>query len=155
MTQEISTNYYRVLIDLQNAEEVKAQVRRLLDVPIESVSDLEKWLVDEKNLMIKIEEVMTGHQVDFYRNTEDANIKSTYLHDQQVIQPLLMKYEAKLNEKFCDSPYLHQLDEKRYGLMRQVRESKVKLFREENIPLMVKEQELSTKYSEIIGGLTV
>ena len=155
MTQEISTNYYRVLIDLQDAEEVKAQIRRLLDVPIESVSDLEKWLVDEKNLMIKIEEVMTGHQVDFYRNTEDANIKSTYLHDQQVIQPLLMKYEAKLNEKFCDSPYLHQLDEKRYGLMRQVRESKVKLFREENIPLMVKEQELSTKYSEIIGGLTV
>lgn len=155
MTQEISTNYYRVLIDLQDAAEVKAQIRRLLDVPIESVSDLEKWLVDEKNLMIKIEEVMTGHQVDFYRNTEDANIKSTYLHDQQVIQPLLMKYEAKLNEKFCDSPYLHQLDEKRYGLMRQVRETKVKLFREENIPLMVKEQELSTKYSEIIGGLTV
>ncbi|WP_010280701.1 M3 family oligoendopeptidase [Bacillus timonensis] len=155
MTKELSHKYYKELIDLQDVEAVESQFQRLLDVPIESVSDLENWLKDEKNLMIKIEEAITGHQVDFYRNTEDAEIKSTYLHDQQVILPLLMKYEAKLNEKFCSSPYFNQLDEKRYGLMRRVRESKVKLFREENIPLMVREQELCTKYSEIMGGLTV
>lgn len=155
MTQNLGHKYYKELIDLQDVEGVEAQIRSLLDVPIESVSDLENWFKDEKSLMIKIEEAITGHLVDFYRNTEDEDIKSTFLHDQQVIQPLLLKYEAKLNEKCCKSPYFHQLDEKRYGLMRQVRESKVKLFREENIPLIVKEQELSTKYSEIMGGLTI
>lgn len=155
MTQDHSQKYYKELIDLQDVVGLEAQFQSLLDIPIESVSDLEKWLIDEKNLMIKIMEAMTGHEVDFYRNTEDADIKSTYLHDQQVIQPLLLKYEAKLNEKCCKSPYFLQLDEKRYGLMRRVRESKVTLFREENIPLIVKEQELSTKYSEIMGGLTV
>jgi oligoendopeptidase F len=155
MTQDISHNYYKELIDLQDVEGVESQIRSLLDVPIESISDLEKWLKEEKDLMIKINEAMTGHHVDFYRNTEDAGVKSTFLHDQQIIQPLLMKYEAKLNEKCCESPYINQLDENRYGLMRRVRVSKVKLFREENIPLMVKEQELCTKYSEIMGGLTV
>lgn len=155
MTENLKSNYYKVLIDLQDVNGLEAQIQSLLDVPIESVSDLEKWLKDEKDLMIKIEEAATGHQVDFLRNTEDAEIKSIYLHDQQVILPLLMKYEAKLNEKLCDSPYFNQLDEKRYGLMRRVRESKVKLFRDENIPLVVKEQELGTKYSEIMGGLTV
>ncbi|WP_391117483.1 M3 family oligoendopeptidase [Psychrobacillus sp. L3] len=155
MTQDISHNYYKEVIDLQNVEGVEAQMRSLLEVPIQSISELEKWLIDEQDLMMKITEAITGHQVDFYRNTEDVDIKSTYLHDQQVIQPLLMKYEAKLNEKCCESPYLNELDENRYGLMRRVRESKVKLFREENIPLVVKEQELCTKYSEIMGGLTV
>ncbi|MFA9558967.1 M3 family oligoendopeptidase [Evansella sp. AB-rgal1] len=155
MTQDLSQNYYKELIDLQDVAAVEAQIQSLLDVPIESVSDLEDWLKEEKIVMDKITEAMTGHQVDFYRNTEDPDIKSTYLHDQQMIQPLLMKYKAKLNEKCCESPYFNQLDEKRYGLMRRVRESKVKLFREENIPLMVKEEELSTKYSEIMGGLTV
>jgi oligoendopeptidase F len=155
MTKDISHQYYKELIDLKDVGGLETQIRSLLDTPIESLSDLEKWLKDEQNLTIKIAEAMTGHQVDFYRNTEDAEIKSTYLHDQQVVQPLLMKYEAKLNEKCCESPYFHQLDDKRYGLMRRVRESKVKLFKEENIPLMVKEQELSTKYSEIMGGLTV
>lgn len=155
MTKELSHSYYRELIDLQDVKEVEAQIQSLLDIPITSVTDLEKWLKEERKFMIKIEEAMTGHQVDFYRNTEDESIKSIYLHDQQVVQPLLMKYEAKLNEKLCESPYFHQLDETRYGLMRRVRESKIKLFREENIPLKVKEQELSTKYSEIMGGLTV
>ena len=154
MTQ-IARKYYKELIDLQDVEEIEAQFQSLLEVPINSISDLEKWLKDEKDLKNTIMEALTGHEVDFYRNTEDADIKSTYLHDQQVIQPLLLKYEAKLNEKCCESPYFNQLDEKRYGLMRRVRESKVKLFREENIPLVVKEQELSTKYSEIMGGLTV
>ncbi|MFJ7828336.1 M3 family oligoendopeptidase [Psychrobacillus sp. NPDC096623] len=155
MSQNISQDYYKELIDLQDVEGVEAHFQGLLEVPIKSISDLEKWLRDEKDLINKIMEAMTGHQVDFYRNTEDAVIKSTYLHDQQVVQPLLMKYEAKLNEKCCKSPYVNQLDENRYGLMRRVRESKIKLFREENIPLLVKEQELCTKYSEIMGGLTV
>ncbi|HWL23574.1 MAG TPA: M3 family oligoendopeptidase [Ureibacillus sp.] len=155
MSQNTSQKYYQELIDLQNVEGIEAQIQSLLDVQIESVSDLEKWLKDEKDLFIKIYEAIIGHQVDFYRNTEDAEIKSIFLHDQQVIQPLLMKYEAKLNEKFSKSSYLNELDEKRYGLMRRVRESKIKLFREENIPLFVKEQELSTKYDEIMGGLTI
>ncbi|MDW0115324.1 M3 family oligoendopeptidase [Sporosarcina thermotolerans] len=155
MSKELSQKYYKELVDLENVEGVESQFLGLLDVQIESVSDLEKWLEDEKELMFKINEAITGHHLDFYRNTEDTEIKSTYLHDQQVIHPLLLKYEAKLNEKCCESPFFHELDEKRYGLMRRVRKSKVKLFREENIPLMVKEQELCTKYSEIMGGLTV
>ena len=155
MSQDISHQYYKELIDLQDVEEVEAQLQSLLDVPIESVTDLENWLKDEKDITIKLSEAIIGHQIDFYRNTEDADIKSIFVHDQQVIHPLLMKYEAKLNEKFCNSPYLNELDENRYSLMKRVRESKVKLFREENIPLFTREQELCTKYDEIMGGLTI
>lgn len=154
MDQDTS-KYYKELIDLKDVQEVETQIQHLLEVPIESISELEKWLKAEKDLTMRISEAMIGHQVDFYQNTEDADLKSIYLHDQQVIQPLLMKYEAKLNEKLCKSPYVHDLDENRYGLMRRVRESKVKLFREENIPLFTREQEICTKYDEIMGGLTV
>ena len=155
MTQNTSQKYYQELIDLQDVNGFENQIQRLLDIQIESVSDLELWLKDEKDLIVKIDEAITGHQVDFYRNTEDADIKSIYLHDQQVIVPLFMKYEAKLNEKCCNSPFFNQLDENRYGLMQRVRETKIKLYREENIPLFVKEQELSTKYDEIMGSLTI
>ncbi|MBM7667019.1 M3 family oligoendopeptidase [Solibacillus kalamii] len=155
MSQTKSINYYKELIDLKDIEGIEAQFQRLLDVSIESIHDLENWIEDEKNIRFEIEEALTGHLVDFYRNTEDPHIKSTYLQDQQVIQPLLMTYEAKLNDKCCESPYFNELDENHYGLMKRFRESKVKLFRNENIPLLVKEQELCTKYSEIMGGLTV
>ena len=66
MSQNISLNYYKELIDLQDVEGIEAQFQSLLDVPIESISDLEKWLEDEKDLLFIIDEAMTGHQVDFY-----------------------------------------------------------------------------------------
>ena len=116
MDQDTSNKYYKELIDLKDVQEVETQIQHLLEVPIESISELEKWLKAEKDLTMRISEAMIGHQVDFYQNTEDADLKSIYLHDQQVIQPLLMKYEAKLNEKLCKSPYVHELDENRYCL---------------------------------------
>jgi oligoendopeptidase F len=45
MTQEISQPYYKELIDLQDVAGLEAQIRSLLEVPIESVSDLENWLM--------------------------------------------------------------------------------------------------------------
>ncbi|WP_339176066.1 hypothetical protein MKY51_06700 [Solibacillus sp. FSL R5-0691] len=96
MSQAKSINYYKQLIDLKKVEQIEAQFQRLLDVSIDSITDLENWIEEEKALRFEIEEALTGHLVDFYRNTEDPDIKSTYLHDQQVIQPLMMKYEAKL-----------------------------------------------------------
>lgn len=105
MSQAKSINYYKELIDLKDLEGMEVHFQRLLNVSIESVSDLENWIEEEKNLRFEIEEALTGHLVDFYRNTDDPDIKSTYLHDQQVIQPLMMKYEAKLNEKCCESPF--------------------------------------------------
>ncbi len=153
MTQGLS--YYKELIDLQDVNEVEAQIQHLLNAPIESLDDLEKWLEEEKDLINKMTEALAGHQIDFYRNTEDADFKAIYVHDQQVIIPLLMKYEAELDKKCYESPFFHQLDENRFGLMRRVRETKIKLFREENIPLFTKERELCTRYDEIMGGLTV
>ena len=153
MTQGLS--YYKELIDLQDVNGVEAQIQQLLHVPIESLADLEKWLEDEKDLVNKITEALVGHQIDFYRNTEDSDVKSIFVHDQQVMLPLLMKYEAELDKKCCESPFFHQLDENRYGLMSRVRETKIKLFREENIPLFTKERELCTKYDEMMGSLTV
>ncbi|EPZ48134.1 hypothetical protein N007_04580 [Alicyclobacillus acidoterrestris ATCC 49025] len=46
------------------------------------------------------------------------------------------------------------LDDRRYGRMKQVRATGLQLFREENIPLQVREQEPVARYNEIIGGLT-
>jgi oligoendopeptidase F len=150
-----NATYYKELIDLQQVEAFEETLKQLLTTPIESVEALKNWLEEEKQLFFKIYEAIGGHQIDFYRNTEDAETKERFMHDQQVIYPLVMKYEAQLNEKFCSSPFIEQLDEENYGLMRRVRSSKVKLFREENIPLTTREQELSMQYDEIMGSLTV
>jgi oligoendopeptidase F len=105
--------------------------------------------------MEKICEAMSGHQIDFFRDTANAEKRDIYLHDQTTVQPLLAKYQAEFDKNFCDCPFTEQLDDKKSGLMRKVQRTKVELFYEENIPLTVWEQELVTKYREIMGGLTI
>ncbi|WHT47333.1 hypothetical protein QNH10_14125 [Sporosarcina thermotolerans] len=72
MSKELSQKYYKELVDLENVEGVESQFLGLLDVQIESVSDLEKWLEDEKELMFKINEAITGHHLT---STETQRIR--------------------------------------------------------------------------------
>lgn len=151
----ISTSYYQRAIDLADASKVEAELQSLINRSIDSVTDLEKWLKDEFNLGQRIEEVFVGHMVDFYRDTTNEEKKQRHLQDQAVIQPMLLKYQAELDRKFTENPHTKDLDEKKYGIMRKVRATNLELFREENVPLIVREQEIVTRYNELIGGLMV
>ena len=50
MSQAKSVNYYKELINLKDVEGIEAQFQRLFNVSIESITDLENWIEDEKNI---------------------------------------------------------------------------------------------------------
>lgn len=147
--------YYRDEINLKDVNAVEASLQALLQEPVTSVAELESWLNKEEALMNEIQEAMSGHEVDFCRDINNGDKRDRHLHDQSAIQPLLLKYSAAFDQKFCASPVVDQLSDARYELMRKYRRAKVELFREENIPLTVREQELVTKYTEMMGGLSI
>lgn len=154
MATAISTNYYAKAVDLSDADGVEQELKRLVQAPIQSVEDLESHLTDRLIFTRKVEEVMSGHAIDFYRDTENADKKAIHLHDQAAIAPLMAKYGAELNRKFCECPYVAHLDDAKYGRMRLDYTTDLELFREENIPLQVRETEVCTRYNEVIGSLT-
>lgn len=100
-------------------------------------------------------EVTSRHAIAFHQDTRNEEARELYMHDQTVVQPILLQYQGELDKKFCDCPFTPRLDDGKYGLMRRVRQTKVKLFRQENIPLIVREQEIVARYQELMGGLTV
>ncbi len=152
---ELSNNYYVKAIDVEDLEGLVAKLKDLIDQNIQSVQELETWLNQEQTLFHQINEVLIGHEVDFLRETENTEKKALYRYDQSKVQPLLVKYQGELDQKFCALPFIDQLDEKMYGRMRQLRKTRVDIYREENIPLMVREQETASKYNEIMGSLMV
>lgn len=147
--------FYSDAINLKDVEALEVCLLDLLHVEIKSISDLEQWIADERRLRDEMNEAITGHRIDFFRDNSNSGKRDLYLHDQTIVQPLLTKYQAKFDEKFCNCPFTKQLNDKKYGMMRKARKTKVELFREENIPLVAREQELIIKYSEIMGGLKV
>ncbi|MBK3493755.1 M3 family oligoendopeptidase [Viridibacillus sp. YIM B01967] len=127
----------------------------LLQQDICSVSELDSWLAEERLLFAEVEELITSHQINFYRDIKNTNKRDVYLYFQTNIQPLLTKYNAEFDKKFSNCPFSKLLEEEKYGYMRKVRLEKSKMFNEKNIPLNVRENELITKYREILAGITI
>jgi oligoendopeptidase F len=148
-------NFFQEKIVLEDPKEVESKLKALLDQEINSVEDLEKWLLDETELSESIQEVLSGDYIAFQRYNNDEEIKKRVEHDQQVISPILKKYKSLLDNKFYESPFRDQLDQEKYKQFIKSKVNSIELFREENIPLEVEEDRLHNEYFEITGSITV
>ncbi|MCU5107248.1 M3 family oligoendopeptidase [Bacillus cereus] len=135
--------------------DLESKLQSLLERNITSVSELESWLLEELRVNAEIEEEITNSLISMYRDTNNSNIRDLHIYNQNTIQPLLKRYNAKFDQKFIDCPFSNFLDEQKYGFMKKVRLVKSKMFNEKNISLSVKEQELITKYREIMSNITI
>lgn len=107
-------NFFQEKITLEDPKGVESSLKRLLEQEINSVEDLEKWLLAETELSESIQEVLSGDYIAFQRYNNDEEIKQRIERDQQVISPILKKYKSLLDKKFYESPFRDQLDQEKY-----------------------------------------
>jgi len=148
------TRFYQEVMDLTDTDALEARVQALLTRPLHSLVDLQDWLNEEELFGKHVSEAFMGHAIDFYCQTDDEERKARHVHDQTVVMPMLAQQQFELDKKFINCPFIDQLDDAKYDLLRKARLARVELFREENIALMAKEQQLVTEYSATVGGLT-
>ncbi|AOM11473.1 MULTISPECIES: M3 family oligoendopeptidase [Bacillus cereus group] len=135
--------------------DLESKLQSLLERNINSVLELENWLLEELRVNAEIEEEITSSLIATYRDTNDRNKRNLHMYNQNTIQPLLKRYNAKFDQKFRDCPFSDLLDEQKYGFMKKARFVKSEMFNEKNIALSVKEQELITKYREIMSNISI
>ncbi|WP_139488284.1 M3 family oligoendopeptidase [Brevibacillus dissolubilis] len=148
-------NFYIETFSLADPQELEQRLQKLVKQELTSAQDLEQWLREKNELFNHVQEILNGHYADFQCRTDDETAQRNFEHDQEVILPLLTKYEAELNEKFEKSPYLSELDPAEYGLLIRKTKNALELFREENIPLSIEESRLVTEYFNITGNINV
>lgn len=150
-----STNYSSNDIHLKDVKALETKLKALVDTDIRSMAELDAWLNQESMLMDKVQEAITRHKIDFYRDTANKDKRDTHIYNQSVIQPMLLTYQAQLDAKFCSCPYTKRLEDSKFGAMKRVRLAKHEQFCEANIPLAVREKQLGAKYSEIRGAMSI
>ncbi|MBP3950430.1 M3 family oligoendopeptidase [Bacillus suaedae] len=147
--------FYKEVFDFSNRNVLESQFVELLNEEIISVEQLETWLKKQSALYDGIEEGISGHYIDFQCHSNSKEAKEKFEYDQQQVEPLVKKYVSLLDEKFLSTEARHQLNEEYYQLFIKSKQNSKELFREENINLEVKEDELATSYFEITGSQTV
>src|SRR5690606_13592257 len=107
----------------------------LLQRELHSVNDLQKWLYDQSELGAYLSEDVAWRYINYTRNTEDEDIKKRYLFVINEIKPKAAPYGNKLDKKFIECPFIHDLQDEAYKIYIRSVKNELDLYREENIPL--------------------
>ncbi|PRO64684.1 M3 family oligoendopeptidase [Alkalicoccus urumqiensis] len=146
--------FYQEKLDFTTTKEIEAAYEKLLQENIESVRQLEDWLVRVSTLQEEVEEGISGHYIDFQCYSDSETARKQYEFDNEYLEPLRKTYSAKLDEKFLENRFKKDLDIHWYAPLIKRKVNAQDLYREENTRLEVEEDRLSTRYFEITGGLT-
>ncbi len=140
---------------ITNWENLQPYLEELLNRPLNSNQDLEKWLGDMSELEAVISEDASWRQIRMTCDTENKELEKAFEFFVMEIQPKIQPYADKLNRKLVESEYTTALDQQQYfTYLRNVKKS-IDLFREENIQLQAESAVMAQQYGVITGKMSV
>jgi oligoendopeptidase F len=142
-------------LNVADFSRIEPLYQALLDRPIRSPQDLEKWLADLSELSSVVDEYGSRRYIAKSCHTDDPDIKKAYLHFVEEIEPRIKPLFFALQKKFLDSPHHAQLSGQRHFILQRKWRSDVELFRPENVPLETDVTRKVTDYDEISGAMMV
>jgi len=134
---------------------LKPYYDNLLNRTIQSVEELEQWILDRSEIDAVVTEAFSWRYIKISRDSSDQRAADLYQYAVQELSPRISAMNNALDRKLVDSPFLEQLDQQKYGIyLRSVRNA-VALFRDENIPLATDVQLKSKEYGRIFSEMTI
>jgi oligoendopeptidase F len=134
---------------------VERYYQELLDRPVSSAAEFERWLLDFSELDAAFDEEGTARRVAKDCQTDDPEREQRFLYYITEIYPNREPIHDELRKKLVALADRFPLPKARYEvLLRSVRNT-IELYREENVPLMVEDQKLGATYQKIVGAMTV
>jgi oligoendopeptidase F len=122
---------------------------------IDSVERLEAWMIDCGEFAACLSEEYHARYVAMTCQTNDADKEKAYLDFIENIQEKSKPRWHRLNQRYVESPARAQLPIDQYKVYDRSKETLVRLFREENVPLQTKDNMLDQKHQKITGAMTV
>ncbi len=122
---------------------------------INSQNQLEKWLLDYNELGAVVSENMAWRYIKMTCDTTNTELRDHFNDFVQNIEPNISPVANDLNKKIINSPFINQLTKTGYGIYLRGIKNSIDLFREENIPLNTKLQELEQQFGEINGAQSI
>ncbi|WP_121809142.1 M3 family oligoendopeptidase [Mucilaginibacter kameinonensis] len=136
-------------------ENLEPFYKELLDRPINSVEELEKWLRDKSELEAALEEDFAWRYIRMTCDTTSEELLQKFQYFATEIEPKIAPFSNELNKKLVASEYVDKLDSHKYFVFLRAVKKALELFREENIPVQTEIQVEQQKYQSITGSMSV
>ena len=151
----IPRNYLPGNFKITDWNSLEPFLKELLDRPMPTKEELEKWLRDVSEVEAVIGEDAAWRQIKMTCDTENKALEEAFTFFVMEIQPKIQPYADKLNRKLVDNQYTSQLSGDAYKVYLRNVKKNIELFREENIPLQADISVLAQQYAVISGKMSV
>ena len=142
-------------VELRTWEQIEPWYGKLMDEPIKSASDLERWISAAGELNAAVGQVGVERYIAMTCQTDDPEREAAYLEFVREIEPKLKPIHNAIRSRYLDSPYRAELPRERYFVFDRALENRRSLFRDANIPRETELAELEQQYQKIIGAMSV
>ena len=142
-----------LLVD--SLEKIEVYFKSLLDREINSVEELEQWMLNRSELESVLEEEQAWRYIKMNIDTTDEKLAKDFAFWIQEISPKVAPFSHQLNVKLNSSPFLNDLDQEKYRIYLRGLQKAIEIFRDENIPLMVEMETKQQEYGAIAAKMSV
>lgn len=111
---------------------LKPYYKELLKRPIDSVSELKRWILDESELDALFEEELHRRYISKLANQNDTRANDAYEYILEGIGAQITETKHQLYSRLLNEPLLNQLDTPQFGVYIRSTRLKSQIFRKEN-----------------------
>jgi oligoendopeptidase F len=127
----------------------------LLNRDISATSSLQRWVKDLSELEAVLSEETGWRYIRMSIDTKDEEARKAFEFLVTDIDPKVAPYNDRFNRKLLESSALGSLSDEGYFIYLRALRKQVEMFREVNIPLQTKMQQLQQKYGATTGGMSI
>ncbi|RLC51148.1 MAG: M3 family oligoendopeptidase [Candidatus Cloacimonadota bacterium] len=146
--------YFPPELDVTKWENVEKELKKLEAEEINSAEELIVFLEKVGELSDILDEEQAWRYIKMTRFADNEKYQKDFNEFYAGVISKVKPYNFKFNKKFYESPFRSQLDKKKYSHLDKIISNDIELFREENIPLKVKEREIANNYGSLFSKLT-
>ena len=148
-------NFVPENLNIDSWNKVEPLFENLLKRSINSKKELENWMKDRSELNSVMNEDLAWRYIKMNINTKDEQLAKKFHFWIKEISPKLAPYSHKLNLKLIESPFLNELEQKKYHIYLRSVKKQIEIYREKNIPLFTEMEAKQQEYGMISAKMTV
>jgi oligoendopeptidase F len=142
-------------LDAARWEEIEPLLKTLLERPVRSREEFERWLLDRSELDAACAEAESNLYIDMTCDTEDKAKQEAFTTYIETVSPRIKPLAFELDRKLVDMQKKFPLPADRYGVLVRDTGAEVEIFREENVPIQTELEKLSQQYQQVVGAMAV
>jgi len=153
--QKKQRNFLPQDFKIESWEPIKSYFDELQDRKINSVKELKNWMKDLSELEAVFSEEAAWAYINMTCDTTNKEYEERFNFFVSVIEPNTAPYFDAYNKKLVNTPFVSELDQKKYQILLRNTRKNIEIFRQENVPLISELDKEKQKYAVITSARTI